>query len=195
MRVLIHFALWSLRLAPPETQTSHAERECLTRHASGKRRLVEIGTWHGVTACCLRRVMAPDGVLICVDPFPPGRFRFSAQRVIAYIELSRITNGTLRWMRVTGAEAGRTYSAANNPRVDFLFIDGDHSYEAIREDWETWSPLVAAGGIVALHDSRSSPSRRIDSAGSVAYTREVIARDHRFCTIDTVESLTVLARR
>jgi hypothetical protein len=37
--------------------------------------------------------------------------------------------------------------------------------------------------------------RQIDDAGSVRFTREVIARDPDFETIDTVDSLTVLRRR
>lgn len=36
---------------------------------------------------------------------------------------------------------------------DFLFIDGDHSYEGVRNDWETFGALVRPGGIVMLHDS------------------------------------------
>lgn len=36
--------------------------------------------------------------------------------------------------------------------VDFLFIDGDHSYEGVRLDWENFGPLVRQGGLVAFHD-------------------------------------------
>lgn len=37
-------------------------------------------------------------------------------------------------------------------RLDFLFIDGDHSYEAIKSDYESYSPLVRSGGLIAIHD-------------------------------------------
>jgi predicted O-methyltransferase YrrM len=36
--------------------------------------------------------------------------------------------------------------------VDFLFIDGDHTYEGAKEDFETYSSLVSDGGTVAFHD-------------------------------------------
>ncbi len=36
--------------------------------------------------------------------------------------------------------------------VDFLFIDGDHSYAGSRRDFETYGPLVRKGGIISLHD-------------------------------------------
>jgi cephalosporin hydroxylase len=38
------------------------------------------------------------------------------------------------------------------PEVDFLFIDGDHTYDGVANDFETYAPLVKKGGIVALHD-------------------------------------------
>lgn len=36
---------------------------------------------------------------------------------------------------------------------DFLFIDGDHSYEGVRKDWEMYSPLVKKGGLICFHDT------------------------------------------
>ena len=40
-------------------------------------------------------------------------------------------------------------------KLDFLFIDGDHTYEGVKKDFELYSPLVAKGGIVAFHDIAS----------------------------------------
>jgi len=36
--------------------------------------------------------------------------------------------------------------------IDFLFIDGDHTYAGVRQDWEQYSPLVRSGGLIASHD-------------------------------------------
>jgi predicted O-methyltransferase YrrM len=36
--------------------------------------------------------------------------------------------------------------------LDVLFIDGDHTYEGVRRDFELYSPLVRGGGIIVLHD-------------------------------------------
>jgi predicted O-methyltransferase YrrM len=33
-----------------------------------------------------------------------------------------------------------------------LFIDGDHSYDGVRQDFEMYAPLVRPGGLVAMHD-------------------------------------------
>lgn len=194
MRVMTHFLLWNLGLAGAETQTSLAERDCLARHARGRRCLVEIGVWHGVTTCRLRAAMASDGVLFGVDPFPVGRFGFSAQREIARKEVRKVANGTVRWVRLTGVEAARSHASLEAGPADFVFIDGDHSFDGLRGDWEAWSPLVSVDGVIALHDSCSSRSRPIDDAGSVIFTDKVVRADSRFELIDTVDTLTVFRR-
>ena len=193
--VLSHYLKWQFGFAPAETQTTEAERVCLARHATGRRVLAEIGVWHGVTTCRLRAVMAADGILYAVDPYPRGRLGVSFQQRIAHSELARVKGGEIRWIRSTGAEAGRQLAAELAGRVDFLFIDGDHTYEGLRGDWEAWSGSMTSGGIVGLHDSRSSPLRAIDDAGSVRFTSEVIRKDERFRLAGEVDSLTVLERQ
>jgi predicted O-methyltransferase YrrM len=195
MRVLKQFLLWKIGLARPQTQTTEAERACLARHAAGKKRLAEIGVYQAVTTCRLRQAMAPDGVLLAVDPFAPGRLGFSYDRLIARGEAGRIPNGQVRWLRMTGKEAARDPSVDELGGIDFIFIDGDHTYDGLRCDWEGWRPRVVPGGIVALHDSRSYNGHDIESAGSVKFTREVILRDPGFAVLETVDSLTVLQKR
>jgi hypothetical protein len=195
MRTILHFVSWSVGLAEPQTQTSRAERQCLSKWAVGKTHLIEIGSWHGVTTSELRQVMAPEGVLFAVDPFPRGRLGFSTQRVIARREVSSIRNGRVEWIRSTGKEAAARHLAEGRPSVDFVFVDGDHTYEAIRDDWNGWSGLVSSGGIMAFHDSRSSVDREIEGAGSAIFTREVILLDERFALVDSADTLTVIRRK
>lgn len=35
---------------------------------------------------------------------------------------------------------------------DFLFIDGDHTREGVKMDYDMYAPLVRPGGVVAFHD-------------------------------------------
>src|SRR5262244_1695274 len=151
MEVLRHFLLWSVGLAPAETQTTLRERDCLARHAAGRTRLVEIGVWHGVTTRRLKAAMNPHGLLYAVDPFPVGRLGFSMQQRIARKEVDSVAGGTVRWMRLESEKAAPVV-LAEGP-VDFVFIDGDHSYQALERDWTLWSRGLADRGVVALHDS------------------------------------------
>jgi len=42
-----------------------------------------------------------------------------------------------------------------NREIDYLMIDGNHSYEGVRNDFNKLSPLVRAGGVIAFHDVRT----------------------------------------
>ena len=41
--------------------------------------------------------------------------------------------------------------------IDVLFIDGDHSYDGVRQDFETYARLVRPGGLIAFHDILDHP--------------------------------------
>lgn len=194
MSNLSHYLKWSFGLAPAETQTTLAERDCLARQAAGRRVMAEIGVWHGVTTTRLRESMANDGTLYAIDPYPVGRLGFSIQRRIAQSEVRKARNGMVEWIRTTGAEAARSLAPILAGKLEFVFVDGDHSFEGLKADWEGWSGLIAPGGVVALHDSRATSATPIHQAGSVRYTNEVVRNDRRFQIIEEIDSLTALRR-
>ena len=175
-------------LRGPHTQTTAAERACLARHAAGRRNLVEIGVLHGVNTAMLRGVMSPDGVITGIDPYPPGRLGINFDLWIARRQLASVRAGRARLLRASSADVARAWTEP----IDFLFIDGDHSWAGLDADWRGWSRHVMPGGIVALHDSRRPEGW--PNLDSIRYTADVVLRDRRFETIDAVDSLTVLKR-
>lgn len=52
-----------------------------------------------------------------------------------------------------------TERAADLGPFDLIFIDADHSYDAVVQDWADYRPLVRPGGCVAFHDIRRSDTR------------------------------------
>ena len=44
--------------------------------------------------------------------------------------------------------------------IDFLFIDGDHTYEGVKEDYETYSSLVSENGYIGFHDINDTQRHR-----------------------------------
>ena len=57
--------------------------------------------------------------------------------------------------RAEGASARRRLAHAEPPPapIEVLFIDGDHSYEGAKADFERWSAFVQPGGHVLFHDA------------------------------------------
>ena len=53
-----------------------------------------------------------------------------------------------------------TYKIFKDIKVDFLFIDGDHTYDGVKKDYEMYSPLVRSGGLVAFHDIVEHPTKK-----------------------------------
>lgn len=171
------------------TQTSIAEQQCLCRHATGKKRLVEIGVYQGANTLKFREVMDPQGLIIGVDPYYRSLRGLKGSgwtRCIAHAEVAKSQHGSVIWIEDLGKNAVNHPSVQSHLPVDFLFIDGDHSWQGIAGDWEAWNHHIVRGGIVALHDSINS---ELDSA---RFTREVIVPDQRFSVVETVDTLTIL---
>lgn len=185
--------LWPFGLCSPKTQTTQAERNCLARNASGRKRLVEIGVFNGVTTLVLRQAMAADGVLWGIGPFFLGRMGYNLDERMSRHTVGKSMNGMVEFIKTIGADAANQYRQHGLPAVEFMFIDGDHSWAGIEADWTGWSPLIAPGGLVALHDSRSYPGREV-TLDSVRYTQEVIRSDLRFEVIEETDSVTVLRK-
>jgi len=143
-------------LIPPRTMHSPEEASLLAELASGQRTVVEIGVYEGSSALVLCGSMPSDADLHLIDPFVdetgwalPAGWGASAkatQRVVG-----RAGGPRVHWYVARSQDVGRDWPG---PPVDVVFIDGDHSPEGVREDWDVWHPHVREGGHVAFHDAR-----------------------------------------
>jgi hypothetical protein len=55
---------------------------------------------------------------------------------------------------------GRVREALNGQLLDFLFIDGDHTYEGVKADYFDYKGFVRPGGLIAFHDIKDSEFHR-----------------------------------
>jgi cephalosporin hydroxylase len=118
------------------------------------RRLVEIGTAQGGVFWLLCQLSQEDAILVSVD-LPPEE-RFSGGMKVA-IDIQKMK----RPNQAVHAVSGSSHDPAIRDRVkwifageliDVLFVDGDHSYDGVKQDYEMYRSLVRPGGIIAFHD-------------------------------------------
>ena len=117
--------------------------------------VVEIGSLNGGTLFAWCQVAHPEALIISID-LPRGlfgggyswrdarRFRKYALPGQKLHTLRRDSQDPKTVDRVEGLLAGRP--------IEFLLIDGDHSYNGVKRDWQLYEPLVAEGGLIAFHD-------------------------------------------
>lgn len=108
----------------------------------------EIGAAGCGTTFLLTQAAASDALLITVDlAFTASReaalrgFALPEQQLVCLQEDSHEPR-TLQLVkrRLAGQQ------------LDVLYLDGDHSYEGIKADFELYGPLVRPGGLIVFHD-------------------------------------------
>jgi predicted O-methyltransferase YrrM len=142
---------------PPRTMHSDEERDLLVALAREAAVVVEIGVYEGASAAALARAMRPGQELHLIDPFgeapdalPAGwaATERATRRVVA--RAARSSGPRITWHVALSQEVGRRWTVP----ADLVFVDGDHSKEGVRADWEAWSPHVRPGGHLVFHDAR-----------------------------------------
>jgi predicted O-methyltransferase YrrM len=117
--------------------------------------VVEIGTQHGGTFWLWCRLAQPTATLVSID-LPGGAFGGGySDAQLPLLESYGARDQSLHFLRsdshleTTRKDLERILGGQS---IDFLFIDGDHSYEGVKGDFERYAPLVRPGGLIAFHD-------------------------------------------
>jgi predicted O-methyltransferase YrrM len=111
---------------------------------------VEVGTYHGDSA--VRWCKAnPDLKLTCVDPYRIYNARPIAetQEENYKIACKKLEPYNATILRLPSSEAASQFA---DDSLDFVFIDGDHTFDAAVMDLILWVPKVRIGGMVMVHD-------------------------------------------
>jgi hypothetical protein len=119
------------------------------------RTLVELGTQHGVSYCAFCQAAAELKLptrCYAVDTWL-GDVHANYYRESVYLDLQKYhqryeTFSTL--LRMTFDMALQHILDAS---VDLLHIDGLHTYDAVKTDYETWRPKLSDRAVVLFHDT------------------------------------------
>ena len=58
-----------------------------------------------------------------------------------------------RFIKDTSENAYYNFFVLQDIKIDFLFIDGDHSYEGVKRDFELYTQLLTENGVIIIHDT------------------------------------------
>lgn len=135
----------------------------LAEHGPGAGTIVEIGSYAGRSTCYLahgskrarrEKVVAVDHFLGSPEHQPGGGHDSSLVAKGSLYDTFKAnleSAGVNDWVHVIKAGSAEAVKGWSHP-VRLLFIDGDHSYEESRRDFESWSPWLVSEGIAVFHD-------------------------------------------
>ena len=141
--------------------------ECSSRIPDGGT-FCEVGVWRGDNACNVL-ARANIGTLILVDTWGKHLPSYSkendlygglAQSVYdanyarAMHLVSQYPVDELRVLNSLSTEAAKKVA---DESCDVVFIDADHTYDAVKADIEAWMPKVKPGGWLGGHDYKAPP--------------------------------------
>lgn len=160
-------------------------KDMVNKYKGGK--YVEVGCWLGRSTTCLAEHAKEAGykpTIYAVDTWQ-GSDEDAHRKYIhdvggpdkLYDEFIRnIDEAKVRDfiipMRYHSVDAAKLF---DNESIDFVFIDGDHHYDSVKEDIAAWLPKVKRGGTIAGHDyDTTNPP----SAGLVRAVKEAFGEDY-----------------
>lgn len=129
-----------------------------------KCKAVELGVLFGDFSEMILRIVKPD-CLFLIDPYEVELSKTYGEEMnnlpVAYSTDSDYQNVLIRFAtEINSAKVFviRDYSynvvrlLPCNELFDFVYIDSDHRYEAVKKDLNDWLPKLKENGIIALHD-------------------------------------------
>jgi predicted O-methyltransferase YrrM len=126
--------------------------------------VLEIGTAGGGTLFLFTRVADPKATIISID-LPGGPFGGGYPRWKIPLYKSFSKEGQKIYLIRRNSHDPQTLREVKgilgDEKVDFLFIDGDHTYDGVKMDFEIYSPLVKRDGIIAFHDIVPGPPEAV----------------------------------
>ncbi|HEY5296775.1 MAG TPA: class I SAM-dependent methyltransferase [Verrucomicrobiae bacterium] len=125
------------------------------RQRPSPRAVLEIGTARGGTLFCWCALSAPEATIISVD-LPQGIHGggYPSWKTFLYRKFAG-PKQNIHLLRSDSHDpvvlaAVKKFLPADG--LDFLFIDGDHTLDGVRRDYEMYSTLVKTGGAIVFHD-------------------------------------------
>lgn len=155
--------------------------------------VVEIGSWKGKSTFCIAMGLQ-NGEINCIDPFNAAGEEGSKEiyeknkgekSLLEQFQANLLTKPAgvkIKALQGYSSEFTEIFS-----KIDFLFIDGDHSIEGCRFDFENFAKNINPGGYLAFHDY--DPLRI--TLGPTWVIENLVKKDASFSFLCTYDSLAI----
>jgi hypothetical protein len=124
------------------------------KHFAGRQDLrgIEIGVEKADNALSIIKEL-PIEKLFLIDPYIPYEDELehadhSADCAIAHDKLAEYSQ--VVWLRKTSESANKEFQ--NKEAFDFVYIDGNHTFEFVKKDIMLYYPLIRNNGLIGGHD-------------------------------------------
>lgn len=112
---------------------------------------IEIGVEKAENALSILQELSIERLFL-IDPYIPyedalGHADFSADSITAHAKLAEYPQ--VVWLRKTSESAIKDLQEED---FDFVYIDGNHSYESVKQDLTLYYPLIKNNGLIGGHD-------------------------------------------
>lgn len=133
-----------------ECQQNPQELAVMLTFLKDKKSLLEIGSNYGGTLRRMAKVLAPKSRVVSID-MPEDKNALVRPIVSLKANAQKIANCGHDVELIIGDSHSKPVieRARQWAPYDFIFIDGDHSYEGVKQDWLDYGPM---GNIVGFHD-------------------------------------------
>jgi predicted O-methyltransferase YrrM len=119
------------------------------------RTILEIGTARGGTLFLASQLAADDALIVSID-LPDGMYGggYPKWKIPFYLSFKK-ANQKIELIQ-GDSHSDEIYnqllSILNGRKIDYLFIDGDHTFEGVKKDFDTYTQLLNDKAVVAFHD-------------------------------------------
>lgn len=121
----------------------------LTMRDMGLLKAVEVGCRYGASAkLWLENIPGLD--LTCIDPYRAYHRISQARQDLIYAGAQQ--NSATYGFKLIRSASLEIVDGFPNGSLDWVHIDGDHSFDAAVQDIIRWAPKVREGGLVLVHD-------------------------------------------
>ncbi len=130
------------------------ERVVLYNLSKGCINIVEIGSYIGASACCLGAAAKKTKCtqILCIDTWNNDAMT-EGNRDTWKEFLANTSNFSEFIVPIRGLSSDVVQDVRRiSSSIDLLFIDGDHSYDSVRSDWQIYKTFLKSGSIVVFHD-------------------------------------------